>query len=105
MLIIGLNMFGKSIFLRILGVNLFFVYIGVLVCVKEFLCGIMNIYICMRIKDNLEESILFFYVEILRIKILIEVCKKGERVFFFLDEIFKGINLKDRYIGVIVLIK
>jgi DNA mismatch repair ATPase MutS len=59
----------------------------------------------MRTKDNLEESISSFYAEILRIKILIEASKRGEKIFFLLDEIFKGTNSKDRHIGAIVLIK
>ena len=58
----------------------------------------------MRTKDNLEESISSFYAEILRIKILIEAAKKGEKVFFLLDEIFKGTNSRDRHEGAKVLI-
>ena len=54
---------------------------------------------------SLEESISSFYAEILRIKILIEACKRGEKIFFLLDEIFKGTNSKDRHIGATVLIK
>ncbi|OOM75743.1 endonuclease MutS2 [Clostridium puniceum] len=104
-LITGSNMSGKSTFLRTLGVNLLLSYIGAPVCAEKFSCGIMNIYTCMRTKDNLEESISSFYAEILRIKILIEACKKGEKIFFLLDEIFKGTNSKDRHIGAIVLIK
>ena len=104
-LITGSNMSGKSTFLRTLGVNLLLSYIGAPVCADKFSCGIMNIYTCMRTKDNLEESISSFYAEILRIKILIEACKKGEKIFFLLDEIFKGTNSKDRHIGAIVLIK
>jgi DNA mismatch repair ATPase MutS len=104
-LITGSNMSGKSTFLRTLGINLLLSYIGAPVCADKFSCGIMNIYTCMRTKDNLEESISSFYAEILRIKILIEACKRGEKIFFLLDEIFKGTNSKDRHIGAIVLIK
>lgn len=104
-LITGSNMSGKSTFLRTLGVNLLLSYIGAPVCADKFSCGVMNIYTCMRTKDNLEESISSFYAEILRIKILIEACKKGEKVFFLLDEIFKGTNSKDRHVGAAVLIK
>lgn len=71
----------------------------------KFSCGIMKIYTCMRTKDNLEENISSFYAEILRIKILIEACKRGESVFFLLDEIFKGTNSRDRHTGASVLIK
>lgn len=104
-LITGSNMSGKSTFLRTIGVNLLLSYIGAPVCAEKFSCGIMDIYTCMRTKDNLEESISSFYAEILRIKILIEACKRGEKIFFLLDEIFKGTNSKDRHIGAVVLIK
>ena len=104
-LITGSNMSGKSTFLRTIGINLVLSYIGAPVCAKNFEAGIFNIYTCMRTKDNLEESISSFYAEILRIKILIEASKKGEKVFFLLDEIFKGTNSKDRHDGATVLIK
>jgi len=104
-LITGSNMSGKSTFLRTIGINLVLTYIGAPACTKEFKCGIMNIYTCMRTKDNLEESISSFYAEILRIKLIIEACKKGEDVFFLLDEIFKGTNSRDRHIGATVLVK
>ncbi|MBW6408846.1 MutS-related protein [Clostridium weizhouense] len=104
-LITGSNMSGKSTFLRTLGSNLVLSYIGAPVCAKEFSCGIMKIYTCITTRDNLEENISSFYAEILRIKILIEACKKEEKVFFLLDEIFKGTNSKDRHTGAIVLIK
>jgi DNA mismatch repair ATPase MutS len=104
-LITGSNMSGKSTFLRTLGTNLILSYIGAPVCADNFSCGIMNIYTCMRTKDNLEENISSFYAEILRIKILIEACKRGEKIFFLLDEIFKGTNSEDRHTGATVLIK
>ena len=103
-LITGSNMSGKSTFLRTIGVNLLLSYIGAPVCAKKFSCSIFSIYTCMRTKDNLEESISSFYAEILRIKILIEAAKKGEKVFFLLDEIFKGTNSRDRHEGAKVLI-
>ncbi len=103
-LITGSNMSGKSTFLRTIGLNLLLSYIGAPTYSESFSCGIFSIYTCMRTKDNLEESISSFYAEILRIKILIEAAKKGEKVFFLLDEIFKGTNSKDRHEGAKVLI-
>ena len=103
-LITGSNMSGKSTFLRTIGINLLLSYIGAPVCAKSFSCSIFSIYTCMRTKDNLEESISSFYAEILRIKILIEAAQKGEKVFFLLDEIFKGTNSRDRHEGAKVLI-
>lgn len=104
-LITGSNMSGKSTFLRTIGINLILGYVGAPCSAKSFKCSIMNIYTCMRTKDNLEESISSFYAEILRIKLLIEACKRGEKVFFLLDEIFKGTNSKDRHTGATVLVK
>ena len=103
-LITGSNMSGKSTFLRTLGINLVLSYIGSPTYSDEFNCGVFSIYTCMRTKDNLEESISSFYAEILRIKKVIEASKKGKRVFFLLDEIFKGTNSMDRHEGAKVLI-
>ena len=104
-LITGSNMSGKSTFLRTIGINLLLTFIGAPADAKSFKCSIMNIYTCMRTKDNLEESISSFYAEILRIKLIIEACNKGEKIFFLLDEIFKGTNSKDRHTGATVLVK
>lgn len=103
-LITGSNMSGKSTFLRTIGLNMLLTYIGSPTYSESFNCGVFNIYTCMRTKDNLEESISSFYAEILRIKYLIEAAKKGEKVFFLLDEIFKGTNSMDRHEGAKVLI-
>ncbi|MGL5352715.1 MAG: MutS-related protein [Clostridium sp.] len=103
-LITGSNMSGKSTFLRTIGLNILLSYIGAPSNSDKFSCGVFNIYTCMRTKDNLEESISSFYAEILRIKYLIEAAKRGEKVFFLLDEIFKGTNSMDRHEGAKVLI-
>lgn len=103
-IITGSNMSGKSTFLRTIGLNLILAYIGGPTFAKEFVCGKFNVYTCMRTADNLEENISSFYAEILRIKLLIESSKKGEKIFFLLDEIFKGTNSDDRHEGAKVLI-
>ena len=80
-LITGSNMSGKSTFLRTIGFNMILT------------------------QDNLEENISSFYAEILRIKLVIEAAKSGEKVFFLLDEIFKGTNSNDRHDGARILIE
>lgn len=104
-LITGSNMSGKSTFLRTIGFNMILTYLGLPTCSKSFKCGISNIYTCMRTQDNLEENISSFYAEILRIKLVIEAAKSGEKVFFLLDEIFKGTNSNDRHDGARILIE
>ncbi|MBV4427356.1 MutS-related protein [Clostridium tyrobutyricum] len=104
LLITGSNMSGKSTFLRTTGVNLLLAYLGTHVCAEYFNCSIMNLYTCMRISDNLEKNISSFYGEIIRIKSIVEAAKRGERIFFLLDEIFKGTNSIDRHTGAKILI-
>lgn len=105
LLITGSNMSGKSTLLRTAGINLVLAYCGSPVCAKEFQCSIMDIYTSMRVSDNLEENISSFYSELLRIKMLTQACKAGKRVFFLLDELFKGTNSLDRHTGAKILIK
>ena len=104
-LITGSNMSGKSTFLRTIGFNMVLGYIGSPVRAESLNYGIFSIYTCMRTQDNLEESISSFYAEILRIKLVIEAARSGEKVFFLLDEIFKGTNSKDRHEGAKILIE
>jgi len=104
-LITGSNMSGKSTFLRTTGLNMVFSYLGLPVNAKVFKTGRMVPYTCMRTKDNLEEGISSFYAEILRVKNIIRATERGEKVFFLLDEIFKGTNSADRHTGAEVLIK
>ncbi|MCH3963869.1 MAG: DNA mismatch repair protein [Clostridium sp.] len=104
LLITGSNMSGKSTFLRTAGVNLILAYTGAAVCADYFRCSIMNIYTCMRISDNLDKNVSSFYGEILRIKSIVEAAKRGENIFFLLDEIFKGTNSIDRHAGAKILI-
>lgn len=104
LLITGSNMSGKSTYLRTIGLNLVLAYAGTPVCAKKFSCSLMNIYTCMRISDNLEKNISSFYAEIIRIKKIVSAAKKGEPIFFLLDEIFKGTNSLDRHLGAETLI-
>lgn len=104
-LITGSNMSGKSTYLRTIGINLVLAYGGGIACAKAFSCSKSKIYTCMRTGDNLEKSISSFYAEILKIKKVVEAADGGERVFFLLDEIFKGTNSMDRHKGAEILIE
>lgn len=104
LLITGSNMSGKSTYLRTAGINLILAYAGAPVCAKAFSCSIMKVFTCMRVSDNLEKNISSFYAEILRIKEIVEASKNDKKVFFLLDEIFKGTNSTDRHQGAKILI-
>ena len=104
LLITGSNMSGKSTFLRTVGLNLILSYMGLPVCAGSFSCPILKIYACMRTSDNLGQSVSSFYAELLRVKMIVEAVDRNERVFFLLDEIFKGTNSADRHTGARMLI-
>ena len=105
MLITGSNMAGKSTFMRTVGINIVLAYTGAPVCAEQFYCTIMDLYSCMKVSDNLGQSISSFYAEILKIKNIVKASKEGKKVLFLLDEIFKGTNSKDRHTGAMILIK
>lgn len=104
LLITGSNMSGKSTFLRTVGLSLILSYIGAPVCAKLFSCPILKLYACMRTSDNLGQNVSSFYAELLRVKMVVEAVDRNEKVFFLLDEIFKGTNSADRHTGAKMLI-
>jgi hypothetical protein len=104
LLITGSNMSGKSTLLRTAGINLVLAYAGAPVCASWFQASLMEINTCMRVSDNLGENISSFYAELLRIKKIVTEAESGKKVFFLLDEIFKGTNSLDRHTGARVLI-
>ncbi|QNU67746.1 DNA mismatch repair protein MutS [Ruminiclostridium herbifermentans] len=105
LLITGSNMSGKSTFLRTVGISLLLATLGMPVCAKFFKCPILKIYACMRTSDNLGQNVSSFYAELLRVKMIVEAVDRNERVFFLLDEIFKGTNSADRHMGAKMLIR
>lgn len=105
LLITGSNMSGKSTFLRTVGISLLLSNLGMPVCAKIFKCPILKVYACMRTSDNLGQNVSSFYAELLRVKMVVEAVDRNERVFFLLDEIFKGTNSADRHMGAKMLIK
>lgn len=53
----------------------------------------------MRTEDNLKKGISSFYAELRRVEKMLQLIKSNEKVFFLLDEMFKGTNSKDRHRG------
>ena len=105
LLITGSNMSGKSTFLRTIGISLIMAYIGAPVCAQKFSCPIMTVCACMKTSDNLGQNVSSFYAELLRVKMIVQRVESEEKVFFMLDEIFKGTNSADRHAGAEILIK
>lgn len=104
-LITGSNMSGKSTFLRTLGVNAVLSMAGSVVCAQEFMFSNCQIFTSLRVMDSLSEGTSSFYAELKRLETLIKMSRDGKPVFFLLDEILRGTNSVDRYIGSEALIK
>lgn len=98
-IVTGSNMSGKTTFLRTVGINLVLAYAGAPICGKLMKCSLMDIFTSMRINDNLTEGASTFYVELMRIKKIIDHLPKKEPMIFLIDEIFRGTNSRDRIIG------
>lgn len=99
--ITGSNMSGKSTFLRTIGVNLVLAMSGSAVFAEKFCFRPVILYSSMRIFDSVQENLSTFYSELLRIKGLIDLIGQHHqhKVFFILDEILKGTNSNDRFLG------
>ena len=105
MLVTGSNMAGKSTYLRSVGVNVILAMAGAPVCAKYLKVSHVQIISSMRITDNLAESTSTFYAELKKLKAIIEMVNKGEKVFILLDEILRGTNSLDRHTGSVALVK
>lgn len=98
-IITGSNMAGKSTFLRTLGINTVLALCGAPVCARSMEVSNMKIFSYMRIKDSLNESISTFKAELNRLQLLLEVLNEGGKVYFLIDEMLRGTNSVDKYLG------
>lgn len=103
--ITGSNMSGKTTFLRTIGVNMVLAFAGAPVCAKTFCCYPVQLYTSMRIHDDLRSNVSSFYAELIRVKKIVDAIDSGEKVFFLLDELFRGTNSRDRHDGAIAVLR
>ncbi|MBS1518843.1 MAG: hypothetical protein JSS91_12205 [Bacteroidetes bacterium] len=100
-IITGSNMSGKSTFLKTLGINLCLANAGAPVNSKSFLTSVYNLFTCIKVNDSVTDGISYFYAEVKRLSELMDdIRNSGERkIFFLIDEIFKGTNNRERLTG------
>lgn len=98
-IVTGANMAGKSTFLRTIGVSLVLALSGSVVCATRFRCAPMMLFTSMRTTDNLSRGTSYFHAELLRLKALVELAEREERMFIILDEMLKGTNSQDKLYG------
>ncbi|HEY4326991.1 MAG TPA: DNA mismatch repair protein MutS [Mucilaginibacter sp.] len=104
-IITGSNMAGKSTFLRTAGINTVLALCGAPVCAVTMRVSVMTIISYMRIKDSLNESTSTFKAELDRLQMLLAAVEKDNKVFFLIDEMLRGTNSVDKYLGSKAVIK
>ncbi|MCK5145103.1 hypothetical protein KAR48_00010 [bacterium] len=100
-LITGSNMAGKSTFLRTVGINLVLAWAGGPVCASAFSTARFRLFTSMRINDSLTDGVSTFYAEVKRLKSLLDAITAEHPIllYFFVDEIFRGTNNRERLTG------
>lgn len=104
-IVTGSNMAGKSTFLRTVGINMVLAYAGAPVCAKEIELSVFAINTYMRIKDSLNEGTSTFKAELNRLKMILNNVKQSENTFVLIDEMLRGTNSRDKYLGSKVFIE
>jgi len=98
-IITGSNMAGKSTFLRTLGINTVLALSGAPSCASSMDVSRMLIFTYMRIRDSLNESTSTFKAELDRLQALIKMLDNSGKVYFLIDEMLRGTNSVDKYLG------
>jgi len=98
-IITGSNMAGKSTFLRTEGINTVLALSGAPVCADSMQVSVITLISYMRIKDSLNESTSTFKAELDRLQMLLKAVETEPKVFFLIDEMLRGTNSVDKYLG------
>lgn len=104
-IITGANMAGKSTYLRTVGINYLLACIGAPVWTKEMEIYPARLVTSLRTSDSLADNESYFFAELKRLKLIIDMLEAGEELFIILDEILKGTNSMDKQKGSFALIK
>lgn len=104
-IVTGSNMAGKSTFLRTLGINMVLAYAGAPVCAGKMSLSIFKVLTYMRIKDSLNESTSTFKAELDRLKMILTHVAGYSNSFVLIDEMLRGTNSRDKYLGSKVFIE
>ena len=98
-IITGSNMAGKSTFLRTIGINTVLALCGAPVCADSMQISVVTVLSYMRIKDSLNESTSTFKAELDRLQMLLAAVDSDAKIFFLIDEMLRGTNSVDKYLG------
>lgn len=98
-IITGSNMAGKSTFLRTLGINTVLALCGAPSCAVCLKISRMQVFTYMRIRDSLNESTSTFKAELDRLQSLLNILGTDRKIYFLIDEMLRGTNSVDKFLG------
>lgn len=98
-IITGSNMAGKSTFLRTVGINMVLAFAGAPVCANHMQTSIFDLLTYMRIKDSLNDQTSTFKAELNRLKMILDGVTSLAHPLVLIDEMLRGTNSKDKYLG------
>ncbi|WP_316816212.1 MutS-related protein [Pedobacter nyackensis] len=104
-IVTGSNMAGKSTFLRTVGINMTLAFAGAPVCAAQMSLSIFKVLSYMRIKDSLNDQTSTFKAELNRLKMILDAIQSNQNSFVLIDEMLRGTNSKDKYLGSKVFIE
>lgn len=105
LIITGANMAGKSTYLRTVSLNLLLAEVGLPVFAKSFEFYPFSLITNLRTSDSLANNESYFFSELKKLKMIIDLLEEGKKLFIVLDEILKGTNSEDKQKGSIALMK
>ena len=104
-LITGSNMSGKSTFLRTVGINIALATAGGPVNAVRMEVAPLRVFTCIRVADSVNDGISYFYAEVKRLKRMLTELERDAGsgseypLIYFIDEVFRGTNNRERLIG------
>ncbi len=104
-IITGSNMAGKSVFLKTVGANLALAYAGGPVDARSLQALPFRLFASMEVSGSVTDGISYFYAEVKRLKALLAALEaqdpslRSMPLLFFIDEIFRGTNNRERLLG------
>jgi hypothetical protein len=104
-IVTGSNMAGKSTFLRTVGINMVLAFAGAPVCAKDLSLSVFSVLSYMRIKDSLNDQTSTFKAELNRLKMILDSTTRDSNSFVLIDEMLRGTNSRDKYLGSKVFIE
>jgi DNA mismatch repair ATPase MutS len=105
LMITGSNMSGKSTMLRSVGIAAVLAQAGGPVCAQQLALSPLRVITSMRVGDALDRGASRFYMEVRKLKRVVDELDGEVPLLFLLDEVLHGTNSRERNIGAKAVVK